>query len=211
MAQLYSAFLDDALVLQIVRNLVFLGKAFASGDADGVDDSDSDEVEDHVAPRLAWLYTKLSHAARLDDGHTRPASGPQRVGAVLKWFAAMATQLDASITTHFLVHILSPLQRVTDDEQAPDDLKTLASEVQDLIQAQVETTAFTRAYAHVKQTRLEKRRVRKHERLMEDVMDPERAAKRRASRNTAKHESRKRKHAHFRDIRQSGKRTKKTD
>lgn len=210
-AQLYSAFLDDALVLQIVRNLVFLGKAFANGDADGVEDSDSDDVEDDVAPRLAWLYTKLSHTARLDDGHTRPASGPQRVGAVLKWFAAMATQLDASITTHFLVHILSPLQRVTDDEQAPDDLKTLASEVQDLIQAQVETTAFTRAYAHVKQTRLEKRRVRKHERLMEDVMDPERAAKRRASRNTAKHESRKRKHAHFRDIRQSGKRTKKTD
>ena len=120
----------------------------------------------------------------------------------------MATQLSASIISKFLVHILSPIQRVMDDDQAPEDLSMLATEVQDLIQAQVGPTVFTRAFAHVKQARLDKRRERKHERLFETVMDPERAAKRRASRNAAKHQSRKRKHAHYRDKRQSNKRTK---
>lgn len=220
-SQMYSPFLDDALTLQIVRNLVFLGKAFAHGDADeaeldhgGDETSDDESDEDDMVPseaipsRLAWLYTKLSHAARLDHRGTRSESAAQRVGAVLKWFAAMATQMDASVTSHFLVQILSPIQRVIDDEQAPDDLKMLASEVQDLVQSKVGAAAFTRVYAHVKQARLEKRRVRKHERMMESFVDPERAAKRRASRNTAKHESRKRKHAHFREKRHGNKRSK---
>ena len=247
-SQLYSAFLDDALTLQVVRNLVFLGKAFARGDAmeadDDEQDSDDDEDEGDVEndgevdvefdaaetldandndnehddthaddsekppPQLAWLFTKLSHAARLSHRGGRSDTAPQRVGAVLKWFAAMATQLSASITSKFLVHILSPIQRVMDDDQAPEDLSMLATEVQDLIQAQVGPTVFTRAFAHVKQARLDKRRERKHERLFETVMDPERAAKRRASRNAAKHQSRKRKHAHYRDKRQSNKRTK---
>ena len=227
-AQLFSPFLDDALTLQVVRNLVFVGKAFARGDGNDVDDDDDnseansdveelDDVENNgeaeddtkATPpaRLAWLFSKLSHAGRLATRAGRTETAPQRVGAVLKWFAAMSTQLEPSILSVFLIHILSPILRVTDDDQAPEDLKSLAQEVQDLVQERVGASTFTHAYAHVKQSVLDKRRERRNARILEAVADPERAAKRRASRNVAKHESRKRKNAKYRYVCKQGIRT----
>ena len=211
-AQLYSEHLDDALTLQVVRNLVFLGRAMAAGAADGAGDvsPDEDAIDEAAAPdappRLAWLFSKLSHAARLTSAHGRPESAPRRVGAVLKWFAAIATQLPPTTLCAFLVHMLSPIQRVVEDEQAPEDLRTLASEVQDLVQERVGPTAFTHAYAHVRQKIVARRHERRHARVLESIADPERGAARRAARNAAKHESRKRKNASFRDQRSGKKR-----
>lgn len=232
-SQLYSPFLDDALTLQVVRNLVFLGKKFAVGideeqvedddeaedeTADDDDDDDDDEAADEagsqddgppVPARLAWLFTKLSHAARLQHGRYNE-SAPKRAGAVLKWFAAMTSQLEPPVVSRFLVHILSPILRIVDDDQAPEDLKTLANEVQDMVQEHVGSVAFTRVYTHVKQTLLDKRRERKHSRLLETIADPERAAKRRAARNAGKHMSRKRKNQAFKGQRVGNKRAKGT-
>jgi len=225
-SQLYSPFLDDALTLQVVRNLVFLGKKFADGieeehvededdDEDVEQEDDEDEAEDEasthedgplVPARLSWLFTKLSHAARLQHGGRSNESAPKRAGAVLKWFAAMTSQLEASVIGRFLVHILSPILRIMDDEQAPEDLKTLANEVQDMVQEYVGPVAFTRAYTHVKQTLMDKRRERKHSRLLETIANPERAAKRRTARNAGKHMSRKRKNQAFKGQRVGNKR-----
>ncbi|WFD21090.1 U3 snoRNP protein [Malassezia caprae] len=236
-SQLHSPFLDDALTLQVVRNLVFLGKTFAVGiDEEQVEDDESEDDDDEskddeddetgndeagdeaslqdegpsVPARLAWLFTKLSHAARLQQHGRHNESAPKRAGAVLKWFAAMTSQLEAPVVSRFLVHILSPILRIVDDEQAPDDLKTLANEVQDMVQEHVGPVAFTRVYAHVKQTLLDKRRARKHSRLLETIADPERAAKRRATRNAGKHMSRKRKNQAFKGQRVGNKRAKGT-
>ncbi|WFD24759.1 U3 snoRNP protein [Malassezia equina] len=232
-SQLHSPFLDDALTLQVVRNLVFLGKAFAEGiDEEDAEEEDEEEEEDDddddeqaqndiedtnpqddgppVPARLAWLFSKLSHTARLNHGARNAESAPQRAGAVLKWFAAMTSQLEAPVISRFLVHILSPILRMMDDEQAPEDLKTLANEVQDMVQEHVGPVAFTRVYTHVKQTLLEKRRTRKHTRLLENMADPERAAKRRAARNAGKHMSRKRKNQAFKVQRTGNKRAKGT-
>lgn len=215
-SQLYSPFLDDALTLQAVRNLVFIGKLFAGGHGEDDDaeasDSDESETDDEMLEseegqaskppsRLAWLFSKLSHAGRLVTRGGRTETAPQRVGTVLKWMAAMATQLDVDVVSHFLIHILSPILRVMDDDQAPEDLKLLASEVQDLVQEKVGPSQFTRTYAHVKQSVLDKRRERKNARLLEAVANPEKAAQRRMSRNTARHESRKRKNAQHRYVR----------
>jgi U3 small nucleolar RNA-associated protein 20 len=36
--------------------------------------------------------------------------------AILKWFAAMAAHMDPSMLSRFLVHILSPVYRLTEDD-----------------------------------------------------------------------------------------------
>ena len=124
---------------------------------------------------------------------------PQRISAILKWFAAIATQLEPARLETFLVHILSPIQRIVEDDTADAALRTLADEVQELVQSRVSASAFTRAYAHVRQSIATKRRERRNARLLQGVTDPERAASRRHARNVHKHESRKRKNAAFRE------------
>ncbi|WFC95922.1 U3 snoRNP protein [Malassezia brasiliensis] len=235
-AQLHGATLDDALTLQVVRNLVHLGRLFAArGDqveAAAADapaehpaeaDADSDTSEDAgthdaqlaaveaaidaVGDRargaeenpLAWLFTKLSHAARLSPQAGARELAPQRISAIFKWFAAIATQLEPARLETFLVHILSPIQRIVEDDTADAALRTLADEVQELVQGRVSAPAFTRAYAHVRQSIATKRRERRNARLLQGVTDPERAASRRHARNVHKHESRKRKNAAFRE------------
>ena len=39
---------------------------------------------------------------------------------VLKWFAAMASHLDAETVEHFLVHILNPVYRIIEDDTIRD-------------------------------------------------------------------------------------------
>ena len=39
---------------------------------------------------------------------------------VLKWFAAMTTHLSPDIAEMFLVHILAPVYRITEDESVRD-------------------------------------------------------------------------------------------
>lgn len=83
--QLQSKHLDDALALQIVKNLFFIGKRFARGSenevpqADGKDDAQDIPLEDMaegadslglVRPSptsnpFHWLFVKLSHRARV--------------------------------------------------------------------------------------------------------------------------------------------------
>lgn len=38
----------------------------------------------------------------------------------LKWFAAMASHMDATVVEHFLTHILNPVYRVIEDDTIRD-------------------------------------------------------------------------------------------
>jgi len=121
----------------------------------------------------------------------------EQAAAVLRWFAAMAMHLEPERTVDFLPHIFGPLFRILDDEGLKgaklEELKTLATEVQDVIQSRVGTTRYASAYTSVRQRALEKRRERKTAKLMQGIADPEKAAKRKARDNLKKHDARKRK------------------
>ena len=254
--QLYSPLLDDALALQVVRNLVYIGRRMAEGTSDGDElaeeeaelaagessddgDEEADEGEEadeadtfvtenvagdlphgidegatHAASTgdaaetqlpsrpLGWLFSRLSRAARLETGRGKDGTGAasQRVSAAIKWFAAMIKHLDAPRLEPYLVHTIVPLHRLSEQGSgAPEELAALATEVLDMLRDKVGTTAFTRAYNQVQQHTATKRRERKTARLLEGIRDPEMAARRRAARNSAKHKSRKRKHAAYRD------------
>ncbi|PWN21850.1 hypothetical protein BCV69DRAFT_281764 [Microstroma glucosiphilum] len=244
--QLRGDVVDDALGLQIVKNLLWIGRSFASvpvseretngkakkkrastveaeqdgeTDEEGSEvDSEADDEDDEAAAAekdsdalenpLAWLFTKLSYQARKVQGGHATADNPAGVAtesstAILRWFAAMAQHLSVSRLQTFLPHIVTPLFRLMDDEtlRGPrvEALKTLASEVQELLTEKVGTTNYAAVYSRVRSRALDRRRERRNKRLLQGVADPEGAAKRKEKRNEGKHESRKRKNRVFAD------------
>ncbi|KAL1741207.1 armadillo-type protein [Schizophyllum fasciatum] len=220
--QLKSGNLDDAHALQIVKNLLYAAKSFdlvATDDSreveEGANEGDSDEAEaeeedeDNLehAP-LPWLFSRLSYQARsvliANSSATSRMNQPKwylQLQSILQWFAAMTTHLDASRLERFLPHILNPLYRITQDEgirdPQMDELKTLATEVQTLVQSKVAPTAFTAVYSKIRENVRGVQQERKIKRTLLAATNPERAAKRKTKKNESKKESRKRKNATF--------------
>ncbi|KAI0060580.1 hypothetical protein BV25DRAFT_946008 [Artomyces pyxidatus] len=223
--QLRSPHLDSPLSLQIVKNLFYIGKCFCavatpvSGEGAGAEDGDESdedeeerEMEDEETKRqdnpLAWLFSKLSYQARSahiarrnrasssDNWHYQPS-------AILRWFAAMASYMEADQLELFLVHILSPLYRITDDDTIRDphmdELKTTATELQELVQQKVGTTKFASTYNKIRQSVLEVQRERRTARITKATINPQAAAKRKIQRTASKKEGRKRKNSTFAD------------
>nr|ASF90194.1 hypothetical protein SPAR05566 [Bartheletia paradoxa] len=128
-------------------------KADSEDEAEDEEDAEGDEtltVKDADAAEnpLAWIFTKLSHQAR--SAHlARPTFGTApnkwsiQPSSIFRWFAAMVSFMSVDDLDPFLIHVLSPLYRIIDDEQSKDpqflELKNLAQEVQDLLQAKATT------------------------------------------------------------------------
>ncbi|KAI0343436.1 hypothetical protein BDW22DRAFT_1328530 [Trametopsis cervina] len=219
--QLRSENLDAALGVQVVKNLFYIGKCFhnletMAGTAstqekdddyqvDENDEEDNENEQDADEPNrhpLSWLFSKLSYQAR--SAHiarrNKSSSTPnwfEQPASVLRWFAAMVSFLEAPQVEKFLVHILSPLYRIAEDDTIRDapmeELKTLSIELQDLVQSRVGTTAFATVYNKIRQNVLGVQRERRTARVVQAAANPELASKRKIHRNVAKKESRKRK------------------
>ncbi|TFY83749.1 hypothetical protein EWM64_g255 [Hericium alpestre] len=226
--QLKSPHLDEALNLQIVKNLFYIGKCFCavpppvkddgedSGSEDGDDDASDAEAKDRedenesrrVENPLAWLFSKLSYQAR--GAHiarrNRPSDSDNwyhQPSAILRWFAAMSTYMEPSRLESFLVHMLNPLYRITEDDTIHDphmeELKTTAIELQDLVQNKVGTVKFAGVYSRIRRNVVTIQRERRTERITRATTHPEVAARRKQQRGVAKKESRKRKNSTFAD------------
>ncbi|KAK0189706.1 hypothetical protein F5146DRAFT_1052188 [Armillaria mellea] len=212
--QLRSQHLDEPLSLQLVKNLFYIGKCFSLlspvhedneddesiVNLDGAEEpEDSEETPKQDNP-LPWLFSKLSYQS---NWHHQPLS-------ILKWFAAMASFLEPKSLEMFLVHILSPVYRIIEDDtirdQQMDELKTLATELQDLVQSRVGPAAFSTIYNQIRQGVLGVRRERKAMRALQVATNPEIAYKRKLQKNIMKKDSRKRKGDMFSDRKGSIKR-----
>ncbi|PPQ91255.1 hypothetical protein CVT25_006372 [Psilocybe cyanescens] len=226
--QLKSEHLDEVLSLQVVKNLFYLGKCFCLmpvGDAAAVNEDaedildnengalaaeplaqdDGDKLKNLNSP-LPWLFSKVSyqiksgHIARRSKAATKPNWSQQPL-AGLRWFAAMTSHMEAARLEQFLVHILTPVYRITEDDTIRDtqmeELKTTAAELQDLVQTKVGTTKFATVYNQIRQSVLGVRRERKVARVLQASTHPEAAAKRKIQRNAIKKDSRKRKERGF--------------
>ncbi|THH09644.1 hypothetical protein EW145_g1873 [Phellinidium pouzarii] len=227
--QLKSENLDETLSLQIVKNLFYIGKCFyaipteVAADENEVDkgegamasdDDDDDAVltetehNKNTSNSLPWLFSRLSYQARSAhiSWRSRPSKQPNwfhQPSAVFRWFAAMASHMDSVRLEQFLPHILSPLYRIAEDDASRDvqmdELKTLASELQDLVQAKVGTTKFANVYNRIRQGVVSVRRERRTARVVQVTTNPQAAAKRKMHKNAGKKESRKRKNSSFTD------------
>jgi len=83
----------------------------------------------------------------------------------------------------------------------PIDLKTLSQEILSLLQSNIGTTEYAKAYNAVRQRVQEKRQERRNKRKVELVADPEMAAKRKERKHERKKEVRKEKGMKHRDWR----------
>ncbi|KAJ7066948.1 armadillo-type protein [Mycena amicta] len=203
--QLKSPHLDEALSLQIVKNLFYLGKSFcASPDVADQEGDDVQEGEDDVknSNPLPWLFSKLSYQIRSSHIARRNRSSgasnwSQQPMAILRWFAAMAAYMDEAKLDLFLVHILTPVYRITEDDTIRDsqmlEMKTLSVELRDLVQTKVGPTKFSAVYNRIRQGVLGTQRERRATRVLQATVNPEAAARRKQQRNVIKKESRKRK------------------
>ncbi|KAF8622933.1 hypothetical protein AX15_006611 [Amanita polypyramis BW_CC] len=221
--QLKSEHLDEPLSLQIVKNLFYVGKCFyclpfgedSSGDAEDAENNGEDDdiegesgVNENATKQsdpLPWLFTKLSyqvrsaHIARRNKSES-PANWHQQPLAIVRWFAAMAFHMDTLQLEKFLVHILSPIYRLTEDtihDPQMNEIKTLVIELQDLVQNKVGVVKFSRVYSQIRQSTLNVRRERKAARTLQATTNPDVAAKRKIQRNSTKKTSRKRKERSF--------------
>ncbi|KAL0061427.1 U3 snoRNP protein [Marasmius tenuissimus] len=218
--QLKGEHLDDALGLQIVKNLFFIGKSFATISFDSHDQAAASEEDDDEEKKeeeqpghgngnpLPWLFSTLSYQIRSaliarrnklshkDNWSTQPMS-------VLRWFAAMASYLESGLLERFLVHILSPVYRITEDDTIHDptmaELKDIAVELRDLVQTKVGATKFANVYNQIRQGALSVRQGRKEAKILQMATNPQAAAARKAHRNSVKKDSRKRKNQSFSD------------
>ncbi|KAF8901183.1 armadillo-type protein, partial [Gymnopilus junonius] len=222
--QLKSEHLDASLGLQVVKNLFYLGKCFylippgdiTPIDNDAVEMLENEDADAHqggneeklknLSNPLPWLFSKLSYQIR--SGHIARRNKPtskvnwsQQSLVGLRWFAAMASHMEAERLEQFLVHILTPVYRLTEEDTIRDsqmeELKTTAIELQDLVQSKVGTTKFANVYNQIRQSVLGVRRERKVARALQVSTNPEAAAKRKMQRNVVKKDSRKRKERSF--------------
>ncbi|KAI0262194.1 armadillo-type protein [Gloeopeniophorella convolvens] len=224
-AQLKSPHLNSALGLQVVKNLFYIGKCFcaateatsqpAEEDEDSDDEgSESDEQDNEPEEDvnqdnpLAWLFSKLSYQARSAHIARRNRSTgndnwQEQPAAILRFFAAMANHMEPAQLEKFLMHVLSPIYRITEDDTIRDphmdELKTTAVELQDLVQQKVGTTKFASTYNRIRQSVLGIQRERRTARVTKFATNPETAAKRKQQRSATKKDGRKRKNSMFAD------------
>ncbi|TCD65551.1 U3 snoRNP protein [Steccherinum ochraceum] len=227
--QLRSTNLDAALGVQVVKNLFYIGKSFAvlesslshpeveddaeeSDEEDEEDNGEGDGAEpgDNAKHPLSWLFSKLSYQARSAHiARRNKSSSPEgwhhQPASVLKWFAAMVSHLEPAQVEKYLMHMLAPVYRITEDDtirdQHLDELKTLGVELQDLIQSKVGTTKFADVYNRIRQNVVGVRRERRTQRAVQTAANPAAAFKRKQQRNVAKKDGRKRKNSVFAESR----------
>ncbi|KAA1470494.1 hypothetical protein DENSPDRAFT_774855 [Dentipellis sp. KUC8613] len=188
------------------------GDGTADGDAEP-EDEDEDDVNEEKERKnedgktenpLAWLFSKMSYQARSAHIARRNRAGSNenwhhQPSAILRWFAAMATFMEPSRLEDFLMHILSPVYRIVEDDTIRDphmdELKTTAVELQELVQQKVGTNKFATVYSKIRQSVVTTQRERRTARIMMATTNPEAAAKRRQQRGQSKKEGRKRKNS----------------
>ncbi|THH26353.1 hypothetical protein EUX98_g7834 [Antrodiella citrinella] len=223
--QLRSTNLDAPSGLQIVKNLFYIGKCFSvlevateeaivdKDEEDGEDEGgeDEDESEDgepepNARHPLSWLFSKLSYQARAAHVARRnksasPEDWYHSPSSVLRWFAAMVNYLSAEQVEKYLMHMLAPVYRIVEEDTIRDphmdELKTLAVELQDLIQSKVGATKFANVYNSIRQNVLGVRQERRTKKAVQFTANPAFAQKRKQQRNVVKKDSRKRKSSVF--------------
>ncbi|KAJ2357418.1 U3 snoRNP protein, partial [Coemansia sp. RSA 2618] len=229
--QLNSRFLSAELGNQVVKNLYFIARCFltavpqdaiedsadskqspgagennSDSDSDSDDDEAAEQSEDAVWPKercLSWLINRIGSMARTEI--IRGRGSTEKRAYCFRWFAAVISLVPPALLTQsaYIMPIVSPLYRTTEDAQLPanpvtlpdgttktpaeqlDELKALANEVIRLLQARIGVTAFSSILVKVQTHVSELRSQRRERRKQLAVIDPELHAKKKLR----KHES----------------------
>ncbi|KAM3924125.1 small subunit processome component 20 homolog [Leptodactylus fuscus] len=213
--QLQSKYLDQSLGEQVIKNLLFVAKVIyllhpevenvennteEQNDDQGEQEDASDgeegtekETEDEKAATLMWLMKKLSVLAKREAAHT-PKNPLKRI-CVFKFLGAIAVDLGKENVKPFLTTIIAPLFRELNSTYADQDptLKNLSQEIIDLLKSLVGLECFSLQFSSVQKQANLKRVMRKKQRALQAVANPDVAAKKKLKKHQNKIEAKKRK------------------
>jgi len=199
LVQLQSLDRDEALGTQVVKNLLFFSSIMhhrpdlckSKLELNAAENTGSSGDGESIS--LGWLCGKIEMLSK--------KKGDVRRVAVFKWIAAAlcSEHIPIAAFTPHLEYLVESVYRAQNDGQTTkgldgsDPTKEMADECMQLIEAQVESAAFFRAYSAVQQRWTQKRQETKRMRALETVVDGEASAKRKIEKNLAKKKNRKRK------------------
>ncbi|EPS44052.1 hypothetical protein H072_1959 [Dactylellina haptotyla CBS 200.50] len=169
---------------------------------EGSDGDDEVEKKGDNSSALSWLIHRVSSVIRNDAMIQRRNTTGKRFA--LQWVAAMTQIMTIEDLDGLAVKIILPLYNLIEAEnEALKDLKPIAKEVLQMLSTKMGTTAYAQAYATVRNTVSERRRLRRHKRSIQLVIDPENAMRKKARKHERSKESRREKGKVFRDARRA--------
>ncbi|XP_042326453.1 small subunit processome component 20 homolog isoform X2 [Sceloporus undulatus] len=215
--QLKSKFLDPALGEQVIKNLLFIAKVLhvlvpAPEDSKEISDETEDQedlegedenetlategkdAEEIKSPAtLLWMMKKLFIMASREAAYS--PKDPLKRTCIFKFLGAIAVDLGKDRVKPYLPTIIGPLYRELSSTYAEQDptLKNLAQEIIELLKKLVGLQTFSIAFASVQKQASQKRAIRKKQRALQAVANPDIAAKKKLKRHKNKTEAKKRK------------------
>ncbi|POI36058.1 hypothetical protein CIB84_000191 [Bambusicola thoracicus] len=160
----------------------------AQGEGEG---EDTEEKERPAT--LIWLMKKLSLMAKREAAYSPKI--PLKRSCIFKFLGAISVDLGKDRIKPYLPTVLAPLYRELNSTYAEQDptLKNLSQEIIELLKKLVGLEAFSLAFSSVQKQANQKRAMRKKQRALQTVANPDIAARRKLKRHKNKAETRKRK------------------
>uniref|UniRef100_A0A8C8SVZ5 UTP20 small subunit processome component n=1 Tax=Pelusios castaneus TaxID=367368 RepID=A0A8C8SVZ5_9SAUR len=210
--QLQSKFLDQSLGEQVIKNLLFVARVLyllipdsEEGEMDASEDEgekaasaqgekEDEEAEEKSRPAtLLWVMKRLSLLAKREAAYT--PKNPVKRTCIFKFLGAVAVDLGKDRIKPYLPTIIAPLHRELSSTYAEQDptLKNLSQEIIELLKKLVGLDTFSLAFASVQKQASQKRAVRKKQRALQTVANPDIAARKKLKKHKNKIEARKRK------------------
>ncbi|XP_038636090.1 small subunit processome component 20 homolog [Scyliorhinus canicula] len=212
--QLNSKFLDQTLGEQVIKNLLFVAKVMYllesvdRGDAkkeEGTAESDEEigaeeTGEEEVAGKgaskkstLMWLIKKLCILVKREAAHSPKI--PLKRTCVFKFLGAIAVNLGMDGVKPYLPTIIAPLYRELNSTYADQDptLRNLSQEIIELLKRLVGLETFSMGFAAVQKQASQKRALRKRQKALQTVANPDIAARKKLKKHKNRSEARKRK------------------
>ena len=174
----------------------------SNGDSEADMNAEDDREKEHGVPAVNWIMRRLSHMAK----------SASRLGktCIFKYFAAVTMTMEASDVKDYLVYMLFPLfranelaqkrietarkfQRAHEDTPEVVEFNELVDEVSRMLSKKVGTTYFYEVHERVRARIYGIRARRKSELAIQAVVNPARAALRKAARHEQSKQRKKRK------------------
>nr|XP_056703398.1 small subunit processome component 20 homolog [Euleptes europaea] len=170
----------------------FVGEG--ENETSAVEERGDEEAEEKNRPAtLLWVMKRLSLMAKREAAYS--PKDPLKRTCIFKFLGAIAVDLGKDKVKPYLPTIIAPLYRELSSTYAEQDptLKNLSQEIIELLKKLVGLEPFSVAFASVQKEASQKRAVRKKQRTLEAVSNPDIAAKKKLKRHKNKIEAKKRK------------------
>uniref|UniRef100_A0A8C4VGI6 UTP20 small subunit processome component n=1 Tax=Gopherus evgoodei TaxID=1825980 RepID=A0A8C4VGI6_9SAUR len=219
--QLHSKFLDQSLGEQVIKNLLFVarvlyllvpdseeGEETNDYEMGGQEDASEDEGEKAASAQeekdggaeeksrpvtVLWVMKRLSLMAKREAAYS--PKNPVKRTCIFKFLGAVAVDLGKDRIKPYLPTIITPLHRELSSTYAEQDptLKNLSQEIIELLKKLVGLETFSLAFASVQKQASQKRAIRKRQRALQTVANPDIAARKKLKKHKNKIEAKKRK------------------